>query len=378
MSRIHHKVALYLSVFLVCIVASTPFTHAENANKNKNLSAPQYAVDPYWPKALPNDWILGQVSGIAVDSKNHIWIIQRPRTLTPDELAATFSPPNSRCCKPAPAVIEFDEKGNLLQAWGGPGEGYDWPKNEHGIYVDPKGNVWIAGNDKEDRMILKFTNQGKFLMQIGTPGTEQSSNDTKNLGRPAHMSIDSAANEIYVADGYQNRRVIVFDADSGEYKRHWGAFGKKPIDGTYPSYNPEAEQFGNPVHCVRIMNDGLVYVCDRSENRIQVFSKGGQFIKQIVLDPQTRGSSNGSSGSAWDLVPSPDKNQKYLFVADGTNNEVKIILRETGEKIGSFGRSGRMAGDFHWIHNIAIDSLGNIFTAEVDNAKRVQKFVRMK
>jgi DNA-binding beta-propeller fold protein YncE len=379
MKHILNKAVLFFSIFLVSITLGAPFAQAQNVNKNSDKSGvPKYVVDPYWPKALPNDWILGQVSGIAVDSKNHIWIIQRPRTLTPDELAATFNPPNSRCCKPAPAVIEFDEKGNVLQAWGGPGEGYDWPKNEHGIYVDPKGNVWIAGNDKEDRMILKFTNQGKFLMQIGTPGIEQSSNDTKNLGRPAHMNLDSAANEIYVADGYQNRRVIVFDADSGEYKRHWGAFGNKPIDGAYPSYNPKAEQFGNPVHCVRIMNDGLVYVCDRSENRIQVFNKDGQFMRQIVLDTQTRGSSNGSSGSVWDFVPSPDQNQKYLFVADGTNNEVKIILRETGEKVGSFGRSGRMAGDFHWVHNIAIDSYGNIFTSEVDNAKRVQKFVLMK
>jgi DNA-binding beta-propeller fold protein YncE len=363
---------------LAIFVVSVAFAQVKNQSKKIDSPIPEYAVDPYWPKALPNEWILGQVSGIAVDPQNHIWIIQRPRTLTPDELAATFTPPNSRCCRPAPPVIEFDEAGNILQAWGGPGEGYNWPKNEHGIYVDPKGNVWIAGNNKDDRMLLKFTNQGKFLMQIGTPGLEQSSNDAQNLGRPAHMTLDVAENEIYVADGYQNRRVIVFDADTGEYKRHWGAFGKQPIDGVYPSYNPEAEQFGNPVHCVRILNDGKVYVCDRSENRIQVFNKNGQFIRQIVLDPQTRGSSNGSSGSVWDLVPSSDKDQKFLFVADGTNNEVKIVLRESGEKVASFGRSGRMAGNFHWIHNIAIDSYGNIFTAEVDNAKRVQKFIKMK
>lgn len=375
MQKCQMKIAIEIGILLINIFAFAPAAYSENVSKKNDLGVPKYAVDPFWPNPLPNDWLLGQVSGVAIDSKNHIWIVQRPRTLARDEIAATFTPPNSRCCKPAPAVIEFDQNGNVLQAWGGPGEGYDWPKNEHGIYVDLKGNVWIAGNHREDRMLLKFTNNGKFLMQIGTPGTEQSSNDTKNLGMPAHMNLDLAANEIYVADGYHNRRVIVFDADTGEYKRHWGAYGRKPIDGDFPSYDPESEHFSNPVHCVRILNDGQVYVCDRSSNRIQIFTKGGQFIKQIVLDPETRGSEDGSTGSIWDIVPSTDKNQKYLFVADGTNNEVKIILRETGEKVGAFGRSGRMAGDFHWVHNIAIDSYGNIYTTEVDNGKRIQKFL---
>ena len=353
---------------------------AQNAEALDNsLKIPKFIVDPFWPKKLPAQDLLGQVAGISVDKDNHIWIIQRPRSLTQYELGATLKPPASICCKPMPPVIEFDQEGNILQAWGGPGAGYDWPKVEHGIYVDPKGNVWIAGASRDDRMVLKFSNKGKFLLQIGTPGLKQSNNDTKNLGRPTNMILDLPANEIYVSDGYQNRRVIVFDADTGMYKRQWGAYGNKPIDGSFPNFNPQSSQFGNPVHCVRILNDGLVYVCDRANDRIQIFTKSGQFIKQMIIDPKTRGEfplGRIFGGSTWDIVPSEDKEKKYLFIPDGMNNEVKIVLRETGEKIGSFGRSGRMAGDFHMVHSIAIDSLGNLYTTETDNGKRIQKFIR--
>jgi len=332
---------------------------------------PRYAVDPYWPKPLPNNWILGQVSGIATDGKDHIWVYHRPRTATEDERGATLNPPRSKCCMPAPPVLEFDREGNVLQAWGGPGPGYEWPKNEHGIYVDPAGNVWVGGNDATDHQIIKFTNDGKFLLQIGHAGASEGSNSTTQLGRPAHMELDPAANELFVADGYQNKRVIVFDATSGAYKRHWGAYGKRPDDAKAPLYNPEAPQFGNPVHCVRQTRDGLLYVCDRGNNRIQVFRKNGEFVRQIVLEPKTLG-----SGSTWDLIPTEDPGQRYLLVADGSNNEVHIIVRESGERIGSFGRSGRNAGDFHWVHNIAIDTQGSVYTSEVDSGKRAQRFVR--
>jgi DNA-binding beta-propeller fold protein YncE len=191
------------------------------------------------------------------------------------------------------------------------------------------------------------------------------------LSRPAHMDLDEAANELYVADGYGNRRVIVFDASTGKYKRHWGAYGKRPDDAKTPDYNPESPQFGMPVHCVRLTKDNLVYVCDRMNNRIQVFKKSGEFIRQFVYEPTTQG-----SGSVWDLVPSEDPSQRYLLVADGTNNEVRITLRETGEVVGTFGRPGRQAGDFHWVHNIAIDSQGSVYTSEVDTGKRAQRFVR--
>lgn len=333
---------------------------------------PRYAVDATWPRPLPNNWILGQVAGIATANDGTIWLIHRPASLTEDERGATLTPPRSKCCSAAPPVLQFDRQGNLLRSWGGKGAGYDWPANEHGIYVDPKGDVWVGGNAATDHMLIKFTPDGKFLMQIGKPGASKGSNDPEQLGRPAHMELDAAANELYVADGYGNRRVIVFDASSGAYKRHWGAYGKRPDDTKIPDYNPDSPQFANPVHCVRITRDDLVYVCDRMNNRIQVFKKSGEFVRQFVYEPATRG-----SGSVWDLIPSEDPSQRYLLVADGTNNEVRIVLRTSGEVIGSFGRPGRQAGDFHWVHNIAIDSQGSVYTAEVDTGKRAQRFVRV-
>ena len=335
-------------------------------------NGPRYAVDPYWPKPLPNNWILGQVAGIATDKDDNIWLIHRPGTITEDERGATLTPRRSKCCIAAPAVLKLDRAGNVLASWGGPGAGYDWPKNEHGIYVDQTGNVWIAGNAATDGMVLKFTGAGKFLLQIGKPTSDMSSNATDRLGRPAHMELDAAANELFIADGYQNRRVIVFDATTGAYKRHWGAYGKPPDDAKIASFNPESPQFANPVHCVRQTKDNLLYVCDRMNNRIQVFRKNGEFVRQIVMEPETRG-----SGSPWDLVPSEDPDQRYLLVADGTNNEVHIVLRATGERLGSFGRSGRQAGDFHWVHNIAVDREGSDYTSEVDTGKRVQRFKRV-
>lgn len=359
--------ALTLTAMLLAACAQAP-QRIEGAAP----PGPRYAVDPYWPKPLPDNWILGQVAGIATDSRDHIWVFHRPRTATEDERGATLNPPRSKCCTPAPPVIEFDREGNVLQAWGGPGQGYEWPKNEHGIYVDPAGNVWIGGNDATDNQILKFTNGGKFLLQIGRAGKSEGSNSTTQLGRPAHMELDPAANELFVADGYQNKRVIVFDAATGAYKRHWGAYGKRPEDIKAPSYNPEAPQFANPVHCVRQTRDGLLYVCDRANNRIQVFRKSGEFVRQFVLEPKTLG-----SGSPWDLIPTEDAGQRHLLVADGSNNEVHILVRESGERIGSFGRPGRNAGDFHWVHNIAIDTQGSVYTAEVDTGKRAQRFRRV-
>jgi hypothetical protein len=343
---------------------------------------PRFQVDPFWPKPLPNNWILGQVAGVAVDAQDNVWIIQRPRTLTKDEKGATLDPPLSKCCVPAPPVIEFDPKGTVIRAWGGPGPGFEWPANEHGIFIDYKGNVWLGGNDPKDGMALKFTQDGKFLLQIGHAGPSLGSNNPTQLGRPADFWVDQAANEVYIADGYGNHRVIVFDADSGAYKRHWGAYGKPPAQEPIPmpafdpaapsSYDPKAPpsaQFGNPVHCVKIAKDGLVYVCDRSNDRIQVFHKDGSFVREWVYLRNTLG-----SGSVWDLYLWPDREQTYFLNADGGNNEVRIVRRSDGVVVGQFGRSGRYAGQFHWVHNIAIDSHGNVFTTEVDNAKRVQRF----
>ena len=338
--------------------------------------APRFAVDAAWPRPLGDGQILGQVAGIAVDGRDHIWIIHRPGSLSDDEKEATKTPPASRCCKPAKPVIELDQAGRVVRAWGGHGTGYDWPANEHGIHVDRDGNVWIAGNGKGDHQILKFTADGKFLLQIGKAGSTGGSNSRTQLGLPAHMQTDEAAGELYVADGYQNRRIVVFDMKTGEYKRHWGAYGEMPNDDKLAPYDPKAaprRTFANPVHCIRIARDGLVYVCDRANDRIQVFTKGGTFVKEFRVSPETL-----ANGSVWDLVLSRDPGERYLFVADGANAEILTLSRATGQVLGRFGEPGRMAGQFKWVHNLAIDKAGNLYTAEVGTGRRAQRFVRQR
>jgi hypothetical protein len=334
--------------------------------------APQFRPDPFWPKPLPGNWILGQVAGLATDRNDRVWIVHRPRSLLDDEKGATANPPATKCCTAAPPVMELDADGNLLRSWGGPGQGYDWPKTEHGIFVDRDGNVWVAGNNKEDHQILKFAPDGKFLMQIGKPGTSEGSSSPTQLGQPAHMVLDEG--ELYVADGYLNRRIVVFDAKTGVYKRHWGAYGTKtPTDDKLPPYSPAAprsQSFGNPVHCVRLSNDGLVYVCDRINDRIQVFRKDGTFVKEFRVDEQTL-----AGGSVWDLVLSHDPQQKFIFMADGANGQISVLAREDGKVLSQWGRHGRQPGQFKWVHNIAVDSKGNLYTAEVGFGRRVQKFL---
>jgi DNA-binding beta-propeller fold protein YncE len=333
--------------------------------------APCMRVDPSWPATLPHDWILGQVSGVAVDAKDNVWIVQRPGSLTEDEKGAALQPPRSLCCMPAPPVLQFDPAGRVLRAWGGPGKGYDWFSSEHGIYIDPKGFVWLGGNGTDDGQVLKFTQDGSFVLQIGHPARGPASNDVTRLGRPADIAVDPSANEVYIADGYANRRIIVFDADTGAYKRHWGAYGTRPVDkaGRYDPDAPPARQFGTPVHCVKLAQDGLVYVCDRQNDRVQVFRKDGSFVAEWRIAPRTLG-----MGSVWDLALSRGTGQTLLFNADGENNQVRILLRDNGTVLGAFGRSGRQAGQFHSVHNLAIDSHDNLFTTEVDSAKRVQRF----
>ena len=338
---------------------------------------PKFKVDPAWPLELPNNWILGQVGGLTVDSHDHIWVLQRPGSDTVDELGAAQTPPRSICCFAAKPVLEFDASGKLLNAWGGPapaGAAYNWPKVEHGIHVDRNDNVWIGGNDPADRMVLKFTRDGRFLMQIGKPSTDpMDSSRTDILGRPAGIEVDEDAHEVYIADGYGNRRVIVFDSETGAFKRMWGAYGNKPSDadpGPYAPGAPPDQQFRTPVHCVHIAHEGLVYVCDRSNDRIQVFTKQGKFVKEFSVRAETLG-----IGSAWDIAFSRDKDQTLLFVADGEDNVVWTIQRTDGKILDSTGHNGRNAGQFHWIHQIASDSAGNLYTGEVDTGKRIQRFV---
>ena len=344
-------------------------------------AAPKFGVDPFWPKPLPNNWAIGQVSGVAVDGQDNIWIIQRPRSLSRNERAAALNPPQAVCCTPAPPVIEFNQAGDVVRAWGGPGAGYDWPLQEHGIRVDSKGFVWLGGNAKEDASVLKFTEDGKFILQIGHNGPGKGDDDTSQLNKPADIWIDGPANEVYVADGYGNHRVIVFDATTGAFKRMWGAYGKPP-HGPAPgaargpegstAYDPKAPpslSFNNPVHCVKIMNDGLVYVCDRVNDRLQVFHKDGSFVREFSFLPNTLG-----SGSVWDIYPWPDRAQDYLVMVDGENNQMRVVRRSDGQIMGTYGRFGHNAGEFYGVHNVALDSHGNVYTTEVFEGKRIQKW----
>jgi DNA-binding beta-propeller fold protein YncE len=269
--------------------------------------------------------------------------------------------------------MDFDPAGNFVRGWGGPGQGYDWPKNEHGIYVDPEGNVWVAGNDAADNMILKFTREGKFLMQIGKPGKSEGSASRTQLGRPANMEVDVAANELYVADGYGNKRILVLDAKTGAYKRHWGAYGGTPSDDKMPAYSPSAppsKQFANAVHCVRLSKDGLVYVCDRGNNRIQVFQKNGTFVTEFIGVKLT-------ALDTADLVFSPDPAQRHILLADGQSSYIHILSRSDGKHLGSFAQHGRQAGLFRSLHNLGTDSKGNLYTGEAGFGRRLQKFVRV-
>ena len=341
-------------------------------------ASPMFQVDPQWPQPLPEQGgvqqLFGQVAGIAVDPRNgHVWAIHRPASLLADEYdVKTAKPVTHRCCLPMPAVAEFDRDGKLLRSWGPTGSGFDWPKVEHGIYIDGEGNVWLAGNAVGDHQILKFTQDGKFLMQIGRSGPTEGSNSPTQLGQPANMIVSKG--ELFVADGYGNKRVIVFDAATGAYKRHWGAYGGRPSDDKLPAYDPAqppSRQFSNPVHCVRMSREDLLYVCDRTNNRIQVFTRAGEFRQEFRVEPLTV-----ANGSVWDMVLSHDPAQTYMYVADGANGRIYVLRRADGVQVGQFGRTGRMAGEFKWIHNLAIDAEGNLYTSEVGFGRRVQKFVR--
>jgi DNA-binding beta-propeller fold protein YncE len=368
------------------------------------VQAPMFEVDPLWPKPLPNHWIMGNTIGVSADAQDHIWIIHRQGSLEPKEIYATTDPPGASCCLPAPPVLAFDQAGNLIAHWGGKGQGYEWPDSNHGITVDYKGNVWIGGNGAgtppegargrgqaqgaapvegqsgplggyyfHDSMIMKFTQDGKFLMQIGKVGGSKGSNDVENLRRPAKIFVDKDTNEVYVADGYGNHRVIVYDADTGKYKRHWGAYGNKPDDADLGPYNPDAppaQQFRNPVHCAELAKDGLLYVCDRVNDRIQVFKKDGTFVKEVFIAKRTLG-----DGSVWDIAFSKDPQQKYIYLADGANEKVYILLRDSLEILTSFGDGGRQPGQFYAVHSIATDSKGNIYTTETYRGQRVQRFI---
>ena len=376
--------------------------------------APSYRAVPLWPRPFADDsWVIGSVTAVTTDAQNHIWVAHRGAdTLEPNEKGMMNNPPTSSvCCMAAPFVLEFDTTGKLLASWGGPSVGYQWPQATGGIAVDAKGNVWITAAGLEpapagaargrgaapgaapatpappppipDAHVLKFTGDGRYVMTIGTPGKMDGPESQTTLNRPAGITYDAAANEVFVADT-GNRRIIVFDADTGTYKRHWFAYGEKAAGaapGPYSPNDPPAKSFRD-VTCVKIGKDGMVYVCDKSSNRIQVFDKSGKFIKEAVVSKNTLGGVIAGSfgvlntaGAVWDLAFSSDPQQRYVFVANGQDKKVLILQRDTLAPIGSIGTGGRYPGQFLAVDSVAVDSQGNLYTGEHHHGKRVQKFV---
>jgi hypothetical protein len=346
------------------------------AHAQKDTGAPKFQVDPFWPK-MPKQWILGQVSGLDVDGQDNIWIIQRPWSINSDEKAEN---PEAECCTGAPPVMEFDNAGNYLQGWGGKpaNDEYEWPLDEHTVHVDYKGNVWISSaggphlKDGKENFILKFTKTGKFIMQIGRRGMSKGSLDTDNFNNAADIYVYPKTNEAFIADGYVNRRVIVIDADTGKFKRMWGAYGNVPDDKASKAFVPEGpgpQQF-NLVHGVKVSTDGLVYVNDRRNNRMQVFTIDGKFQKEIFVERKTK-----LLGTSFATAFSPDPQQRWLYEADAGNGKVHIYDRKSMQEVGSFGRIGHYAGEFVFMHNLATDSKGNLYVAEVGTGHRVQKFL---
>jgi DNA-binding beta-propeller fold protein YncE len=393
--------------------------------QSRGAPGPHYQVDPWWPRPFANQsWVLGSVTGVAVDAQNHIWVVHRGGdSLEANEKGMMLTPPSaSLCCQAAPSVLEFDQKGVLVSSWGEPGQGYAWPQSPGSLAVDAKGNVWIAAAGLEpppttpargggdavagetaappaggrgrggppppppgppDAHVLKFSRDGKLILQIGTPGKMDGPESHTTLSRPSAVAVDTAANEVFIADA-GNRRVVVFDGDSGTYKRHWFAYGEKTAGAPPSAYvpgDPPAKSFRD-VTCIDIARDGLVYVCDRSSNRIQVFRKDGTFVREGIVSKNTLGATVtgqfgvlSSHGSAWDVAFSSDARQRYLFVANGHDKKVHILQRDTLAPVGTFGSGGRYPGQFLAVGSIAVDAQGNVYAGEQHHGKRVQKFV---
>ncbi len=353
----------------------------EGVALSQTVRAPIFEIDPFWPKPLPNGWIYGTVIGVTVDAQDHVYIVHRG--VQGAEAGADQNPPLAECCSSAPPVLEFDADGNMVRAWGGPSETeeYVWPASNHGLGVDQMGNIWIGGNGGGDSHVLKFSQQGDYLGTYGEPRNAPNSSATNHFGRVADIEFDFAANEAYFADGYANKRVAIVDIDSGEIKRTWGAYGNTPDDsyqyvgerrgGTgWSADDYEEQQFRTPVHCAEPSNDGLVYVCDRPNNRVQVFQADGTYVREAYYAPETLG-----DGAIWDIAFSPDPEQSFIYVADGKNARIRIIDRQSMEEVSTIGTGGRYAGMFQAVHSIDTDSQGNIYATETYEGRRLHKFV---
>lgn len=364
-----------LAALLAPAVVFMVLTAAPGAEQARPAAgAPTFKVDPSWPLEMSNDWILGSVTGVFVDARNHVWVTHLPETLTPEETSMVQKPPIGTCCAPAPPVIEFDEQGKIVQGWGqgSMDDTSDWPRNPHGIFVDHNDFVWVGAFSHH--RVMKFTRDGKHVLTIGQYDKTAGSADTTLLGGPAGIYVDPKTNEAFIADGYRNRRVIVVDGATGKYLRHWGAYGNVPDDSE--KFDPTTmvggalpKQFST-VHGLTGSNDGKIYVADRRGNRIQSFDQQGKFLAEKIIAPATL-----ASGSAFVIVPSKDPQQQWLYLADGTNHKVWILRRSTLEVVGEFGHGGRQVGQMLRPHGMSIDSAGNLFVGEASTGRRVQKFV---
>ncbi len=367
-------ITVLAAVLLAAMKSGALSATSQTASKPSAGASPTFQVDPYWPKPLPNDWLVGNVVGVAVDSKDNVWITHRPRS----QAGAEKTPP----------VLAFDQAGNLIQSWGGKDTSPEWGTQEHGLYIDYKDNVWVgfggglpydpkSKGTLDNANVLKLTPKGVVLLEIGKFGMgSEGSGNTQYLGNPTDVYVDPKTDDAYVTDGYINHRVIVFNANTGDYKRLWGAFGHKPDDTPMPRFSrsdPPRQQFDTP-HCITMSNDGLLYVCDRGNQRIQVFKPDGTFVKDALINAKLSGGVIG--GNPWDIAMSRDAQQKYIFLVDGGTHKVHTLLRETLEVVSSFGQRGRWAGEFESPHSIAIDSKGNLYVAETLDGRRVQRFVR--
>lgn len=343
------------------------------ANASPGDAPPGFRVDASWPLEMPDKWIMGAVTAVFVDDRDHVWVAHLPETLTPEETSAVQDPPVGTCCVPAPSVIEFDADGRVVQAWGDPSQDIaEYPRNPHGLFVDHNGFVWV-GTYRHHR-VMKFTRSGELVMTLGEYDITGGSDDPRLLGGPAGIWVDPESNEVFIADGYANRRVVVFDGDTGEYLRHWGAYGEPPDDeyrydyaGREPDGPPPLQY--STVHGIFGSADGLIYVADRRGNRIQVFSQSGEYVAEKTIAPRTL-----ASGSAFVIALSPDPDQRWLYLADGTNHKVWTLRREDLEVVGEFGRGGRQAGQFLRPHGMGVDSSGNLYIGEASTGRRVQKF----
>lgn len=377
--RYTHSKTLALLVAATLGVGAASITMSKADAADKAVSAPTFQVDPFWPKRLPKEWILGPVNGIAIDSRDHVFITHRIDKYMGTEIGGKSGV--SVCCVPADQVLEFDPEGNLVKSWGGPGDGYKWPSVPYGIAVDGKGNVWVGGGggaaaqgrtpaEAFDSQILKFSGEGKFVQAYGEGGKNPDSADTTHFGKTAGIAIDDKAGEVYVADGLGNKRVAILDLNTGAVKKVFGGSGEKPSDAavTYKLGSPLPKQFVGPVHCAKPSKDGLLYVCDAGANRIQVFKRDGSFVNEKQITAPKLG-----EGAVWDVAFSNDKDQKYMYVADSANMRVHVLDRKSLDLLYSFGEGGRLAGQWHMPRGIATDSKGNIYT--IEEGRRVQKFV---